>query len=324
MSYDEAQLRQSARDRFASWQQGDPRGPLADVPIHFNSEPVTRDLSKGVGKMAEAYAAKRQKVIDAQAAAAVALQKHQDKLAEDAVAAEAKGKEDRATWLATADEKEVGGRRLEKKAGEANYTDVGPATWRPTSQSFYDFSAHNPYGKEDARMKAIDSITANAGKYLGRKTILKGEPMLDSNGQTMMTNDMAGNKIPVLAGKNTDVYVGMAGASPAAQNYFKAGVGIVAAKMVGELTADQAAAKLKEMLPTEQQNPLVPWMTMPVTPDVKEAHDALLQYVYSPSGALPVAPQTTVPLTPQIDPRVKAIMDATGVSQADAEAELKR
>ena len=307
MAYDEAVLRRSARERLASWRQGDPRGILADTPIHFNAESITRDLSKGVGKAAEAFAKKRQQLLDAQAAAAAALQKHQDRMAEKAVGPKTKGEQDRATWLATADEKIVGGRRLRKLANQDFYTDIGPELFAPKSQSFYDFSAHNPYGKEEARIKAIDSITANAGKYMGRKTILRGEPMLDSNNQPMFTTDMAGNKISVLAGRNTDVYVGMSGASKAAQDYFKEGVRIVAAKLVGDINADQAVAALQTALPAPSD------VGGQIPADVHDVYHSLSQYVFSRPGAIPVAPQTTTPLTgvtAEQAAEIKALMDS--------------
>jgi hypothetical protein len=116
-----------ARERFNAWNQGDPRGILADVPIKFNTESITRDLAKGVGSMAAAFAAKRQALLNAQAEAAKTLTEHQNKLAEDAAKATVEGEQERLTKGYLGEVKTEGNVRYGRQGGQQNYTELGKA-----------------------------------------------------------------------------------------------------------------------------------------------------------------------------------------------------
>jgi hypothetical protein len=116
-----------ARERFNAWNQGDPRGILADVPIKFNTESITRGLAKGVGSMAAAFAAKRQALLNAQAEAAKTLTEHQNKLAEDAARATVEGEQERLTKGYLGEVKTEGNGIYGRQGGQQNYTKLGVA-----------------------------------------------------------------------------------------------------------------------------------------------------------------------------------------------------
>jgi hypothetical protein len=133
LTYDDQAIEREARRRFGRSNPGDPRGILANVPIHFQTEPATADVREAVGSFMGAYADKRRKTQEALAAAQGLADAHQRSLEKAKVEAEVKGEQERLTDVQLGDVKnvpEVG--YATRKAGATDWaiTPVAPQVKR--------------------------------------------------------------------------------------------------------------------------------------------------------------------------------------------------
>jgi hypothetical protein len=280
MTEEERMISREARRRFGQFTPGDPRGILADIPIHFQTEPATADVRRAVKSMADAYAARRQKAQENLAAAEAATLEYNRKLELE----RAKGEQERQTALATGEQQrlteaakpqaerkayEAGGFLFEPKLG-GGYT-KSRAMYRPSTFVSYADRV-TPEQLESARRAAISDVTANLGKYLGTITIRKGQQMVDERGQPVWTTDIGGRKIPYLAQIDTEVQRGISSLSPAAQELHQRGAAIVGAKAAREITAADAVRALDALVGT----------SMPI--DARQVYMGLKEYLNTPQG----------------------------------------
>lgn len=316
MTYDDRAIEREARKRFGRFDPGDPRGILADVPIHFQTEPATADVRKAVGSFMGAYADKRRKAAEALAALEAATTEHQRKMEE------IKETGNQARLTQAAKPTEPAEERKPYEAGGYLYTpkigggfDREPARFRPST--FVNYADRvTPEQLETARRGAIADATANLGKYLGTVTVKKGHQMVDESGNLIWTSDLNGRRIPYNAQIDTEVSRGVSSLSPAAQELFQRGAAIIGAKAARELSADDAARELDALVTT----------SMPI--DARQVYMGLKQYL-KPKLGLRVGPSqqggtnlSNAGRKPVVDPDVQAFMDQTGADEATAKAYL--
>ena len=235
--------RTSARRRFAEFSGGDPRGVLANLPLHLRTTGVTSDIASGVNKTLAAMAAKRAAIAARQQELDDALTKHQYELETERTKIEGKGEQDRMTGTDKGDVVERGGEIWERKPGEKDYQFVRRATFRPATV----FNANDRVSwvdRVETKNKAMKFAVENVEARLGTQRETKAQPKLDARGNPVLVNG-----VPQYESITVETQKKVSSLAPQAKQYFSVGQGLVGQVAAGEIDPATALAQFEAARP---------------------------------------------------------------------------
>ena len=191
MTPDETRMQQ----RYLAFNRGaDPRGLTADMPVTFDTEGAMSGIAKSAGNFAKAYADKRAEVLSRQQALADATMKHQNAMAEAAVAltvaGEQKIKENAAKAqadLSLGELKDVGNEIWYRGPNESDFKFLRKGA--PSESRNYSFSNA---GGDGGKPQAIPNSVLS--HFRGNDALSEATPLMEGTGVSLVTSqDADGN-----------------------------------------------------------------------------------------------------------------------------------